>query len=250
LVLAFGCLVLDQVLTMVVWSSGHHATAILVAGLGGVMLPLILILRGLGLSWHRELKLHPLRWWEVCLVAAITASILPPIYALDGWSERFSKPDADVLEFYRGLVPNDLGGWIGGFMAIVIVGPLSEEVLFRGVFMQLGIRYLPIPIAISSTAILFALSHQALWLLLPIGALGIVLGLLAWWTRNVTSAWLCHALFNLAAFIELGWFRDPSASRLQAWSQNPTLWVPSLALAIMGMIVLGRCVQVQRTGDR
>ncbi len=131
-------------------------------------------------------------------------------------------------------------------MAVVIVGPLAEEVLFRGVLLQLGVRYVTVPIAVAATAIVFGISHQALWLLLPLAALGVVLGMLAWMTRNVTCAWLGHALFNLAAFAEMGWFRDPSSSRLQAWSQQPGLWIPSLGLAMTGMIVLGRYVRAQR----
>ncbi len=97
LVLAFGCLVLDQVLLMAMWSSGHHATAIILAGLGGILVPIVLILRALGLSWRRELNLHPLRWWEFCLVTTITLAFLPPIYALDVLSERLFPPGSDAL---------------------------------------------------------------------------------------------------------------------------------------------------------
>jgi len=247
LVLAFGCLVLDQVLTMALWSSGHHATAIMVGGLGGVVLPLMLITRALGLSWLRELGLHPMHWWEMSLVTMIAATILPPIYALDVLSERLFPPGREAMEFYTGLVPHDMRGWIGGFLAIVIVGPLAEEILFRGVMFQLGVRYIAVPIAIGVTAILFGISHLTLWMFLPITVLGIVLGMLTWMTRSVSSAWLCHALFNLAAFAELGWFQDPTASRLQARSQHPALWVPSLGLAIVGMVVLGRTVRAQKT---
>jgi membrane protease YdiL (CAAX protease family) len=246
LVLAFGCLILDQVLTMALWSSGHHSIAIIVGGLGGVLLPMVLILRALGLSWRRELNLHPLRWWEFCLVTTITLSFLPPIYALDVLSERLFPPGPDALEFYSGLVPHDLSSWIGGFLAVVIVGPLAEEVLFRGILFQLGIRYVTVPIAVVATALVFGISHQALWLLLPLTALGVLLGMLAWMTRNVTCAWLAHAIFNLGAFVEMGWFRDPSSSRLQAWSQQAGLWIPSLGLAIASMIVLARCLRAQR----
>jgi len=246
LVLAFGCLVLDQVLMMTTWSSGHHATAIIVGGLGGILVPVVLILRALGLSWRRELNLHPMRWWEVSLVTTITLTFLPPIYALDVLSERLFPPGPDALEFYTGLVPHNLSSWIGGVLAVVIVGPLAEEVLFRGILLPLGIRYVAVPIAVTAAALAFGISHQTFWMLLPLTALGVVLGMLAWMTRNVTCAWLGHALFNLVAVVEMGWFRDPSSSRLQAWSQQASLWIPSLGLAIASMIVLGRCVRAQR----
>jgi len=246
LVLAFGCLILDQVLMMALWSSGHHATAITVAGIGGVLVPMALVLRVLGLSWRRELGLHPMRWWEFCLVATITLGFLPPIYTLDVLSKRIFPPGEAAMEFYSALVPHDLSSWIGGFLAVVIVGPLAEEILFRGVLLQLGIRYVTVPVALAATAVVFGASHLTLWMLLPLAALGVVLGIVAWMTRNVTCAWLGHALFNLVAFAEMGWFRDPSSSRLQAWSRQPELWIPSLGLAIASMMVLARCIRAQR----
>lgn len=246
LVLAFGCLILDQVLMMAMWSSGHHATAIILAGIGGIFLPLVLILRALGLSWRRELNLHPMRWWELCLVTTITLTLLPSIYGLDVLSERLFPRGSAALEFYSALLPHDRASWIGGVLAVVLIGPLAEEVLFRGVLLQLGIRYLAVPVAILATALAFGISHLNLSMLIPLTVLGLTLGLLAWMTRNVACSWLGHALFNLVAFTEMGLIGDPGSSRLREWSQQPWIWIPSLGLAIASLVVLSRCIRIDR----
>ena len=238
--LVLGCLVLDQVLTAVIWATGHHATAILVASILGIGVPLAGVLRGLDLPWRLELGLHALRAREVLLVVWILGAALPPIYALDALSERCFPPRPEHLDFYAGLRPHDVATWVGGLLAVVVVGPLAEELLFRRLLLQLGVRLLAVPIAIVATGILFGVVHGALWSLLPLAVLGILLGFLAWTTRNVTSAWLAHALFNLAAFLELGVLGDPRALWLQQWSRHAILWIPSAVVACVGLVVLGR----------
>ena len=84
----------------------------------------------------------------------------------------------------------------------VLLGPLLEEVVYRGLFLQLTRRYLPSSIAIILSSAIFAITH------LPRG-MGTVLVafpmgcLFAWMVTRSGSLWpglLCHAVFNYSAY--------------------------------------------------
>jgi membrane protease YdiL (CAAX protease family) len=84
----------------------------------------------------------------------------------------------------------------------IIVGPLLEEVIYRGLILQLARRYAPVWAAIVLSSAVFAATHlvkgAAVTLLaFPMGCL------FAWMVvqrGSLYSAFLCHAAFNFAAF--------------------------------------------------
>jgi membrane protease YdiL (CAAX protease family) len=83
------------------------------------------------------------------------------------------------------------------FFTAVIVAPVAEELLFRGIILRglLG-RFKPW-MAISLSAMLFALMHMNPWQTVPQFGLGLVLG---WFYLRTRSLWPCiagHALNNL-----------------------------------------------------
>jgi hypothetical protein len=83
----------------------------------------------------------------------------------------------------------------------VLLGPLLEEVVYRGLFLQLARRYLPVWVAIALPSAVFAITH------LPRGlgtvALAFPLGCLYAWmviqSGSLYPGYLCHAMFNFAA---------------------------------------------------
>ncbi|MBS2030114.1 MAG: CPBP family intramembrane metalloprotease [Deltaproteobacteria bacterium] len=84
-------------------------------------------------------------------------------------------------------------------LAVVLAAPLGEETMFRGVLQPSLARSLRPAGAIAITAALFSLIH-----LDPIGflarmELGIVFGLLVFWTRSLWVSMAAHAANNLFA---------------------------------------------------
>jgi hypothetical protein len=92
-------------------------------------------------------------------------------------------------------------GLIGGsiwltFLAVVVVGPLTQELLFRGVILQGFLRNYNRRKAIIASALLFALFHLSPWQFPLAFLLGVVLG---WWlvvTGSLLPCLLGHALAN------------------------------------------------------
>lgn len=93
-------------------------------------------------------------------------------------------------------------GIIGGLALVVILwGPLTEEIFFRGfVFSGLVVRLGVLGAALASS-LLFALAHVDPRLMVPIFITGL---LLAWLYHKTGSIWSCfaaHALQNALAFM-------------------------------------------------
>lgn len=87
--------------------------------------------------------------------------------------------------------------------ATIILAPLGEEIMFRGIlYPAIKARGFP-HLALWGTAALFAVIHLNLPTLLPLMFLAIVLTLLYEQTNNLLACVLAHGLFNAANFITL-----------------------------------------------
>lgn len=100
------------------------------------------------------------------------------------------------------------GEGIAVFVALVVLAPVSEELLFRGVLLRsLLARHGPWP-AVAWSAAAFALLHllegtQVLRILPVLFVLGVVLGLAVVRTGRLGRAVLIHAGFNLLTTVTL-----------------------------------------------
>ncbi|EIJ41120.1 CAAX amino terminal protease family [Beggiatoa alba B18LD] len=82
------------------------------------------------------------------------------------------------------------------FMTIVLIAPVCEEMLFRGIFLRSFLyEYKPIE-AIFLSSILFAFTHFSIYQLIPLFLLGMFWGWLYYRTRSLWTAILGHVLYN------------------------------------------------------
>jgi membrane protease YdiL (CAAX protease family) len=88
-------------------------------------------------------------------------------------------------------------------LAAVIFAPIIEEIIFRGVLYPTVKRYFSPKAALWGVALLFALSHQNVTVILPLTVLAIFLTFLYETTRNLLAPILAHSLFNAANFVLL-----------------------------------------------
>lgn len=89
------------------------------------------------------------------------------------------------------------------YLTAAIAAPLFEEVLFRGFLLPSLTRYLPVWGAIMASALLFAIAHLSLSEILPLTALGIVLGVVYTRSRNLLAPMLLHSLWNSGTLLSL-----------------------------------------------
>jgi membrane protease YdiL (CAAX protease family)/predicted negative regulator of RcsB-dependent stress response len=89
------------------------------------------------------------------------------------------------------------------FITAVICAPFFEELLFRGFLLPSLTRYLPVWGAIGASSLLFAIAHLSLSEVLPLTALGSVLGVVYTRSRNLLAPMLIHAMWNSGTLMSL-----------------------------------------------
>lgn len=89
------------------------------------------------------------------------------------------------------------------FFTAAIAAPLFEELLFRGFLLPSLTRYLPVWTSILVSSLLFAAAHLSLSEILPLTALGIVLGVVYTRSRNLLAPMLLHSLWNSGTLLSL-----------------------------------------------
>jgi membrane protease YdiL (CAAX protease family) len=93
-------------------------------------------------------------------------------------------------------------------LTALVVAPLFEEVLFRGVLLPVAGQRLGGAGAVVLSAAIFAIAHLSLAELAPLFVLGLGLGWLRWRSGRLGSAVLMHALWNGLTFMNLLFLAD------------------------------------------
>ncbi len=139
--------------------------------------------------------------------------------------------------FLRGIIGSQSSLW-GSILILVIVAPLTEEFLFRGLFLHGFLSHYSVKKAILVSAVLFGLIHLNPWQFLGATVLGIVF---AWWfvhTRSLVPCLFGHALNNALPIIygrllqlEIPGYSDESLEHVQ----HQPLWFDGLGLLLAGL---------------
>jgi membrane protease YdiL (CAAX protease family) len=146
-----------------------------------------------GLPRRDVLALHaPPSWWRaIGLSAAAVVVILVGAYVLLALTRAGDEQNLTP----EGWDGSRAGQYAASFVAVVLIGPVVEELLYRGVGLSLLEPYGPW-VAVGVTALIFGLGHG---LLLSLGAFvwfGIVVALVRLRTRSLYPAILVHSTFN------------------------------------------------------
>jgi CAAX protease family protein len=96
--------------------------------------------------------------------------------------------------------PGELMGWVG---VIVVLAPLTEELLFRGMVYRYAAAHLPEPAALGISAVFFGLLHWNAASFLPLVALGLALNMAYRYTGRLITPIVMHAAFNLNTLVYL-----------------------------------------------
>ncbi|MEJ0089689.1 MAG: tetratricopeptide repeat protein [Limisphaerales bacterium] len=95
-------------------------------------------------------------------------------------------------------------------LAIVIVGPMVEEILFRGLIYGALQRRLRVTGTILASSLLFALVHLQVIGFIPLFCFGLLLGWCRWKTESVGLSMLIHGLNNGFSVVLVKYFENGS----------------------------------------
>ena len=156
-------------------------------------------LRATGVSWRARLASAGLVAGLLVLVRLGAWGYGALAQAL-GWDPPVREV-ADLTEVFGPTV----WGLLLSIALVVIVAPLVEEVVFRGVLQDAFAAEWDWRVAIALSAGLFALYHLILWLFIPLFALGVACGWLAHTRRTLLPAISLHAAYNVLPVVIAFW---------------------------------------------
>ncbi|MFN3892267.1 MAG: lysostaphin resistance A-like protein [Beijerinckiaceae bacterium] len=140
-------------------------------------------------------------WPRITRTGWILIALAPVYHILAGALLRYFFPN-----FALWLIPpKDIGALALSFLMIVVLAPLTEELLFRGwIFGALRARF-SARFTVLATAFLFAIVHWDQTGLYPVAVLapGFVLSVIRERTDSVKPAVMAHAIYNLIGWLLL-----------------------------------------------
>lgn len=186
------------------------ANAIFVHGFLLVIILVFLRVNRMGLAVAFGLRQRPPA--RVLLLSAGAGLLVVPVAWLLGKLSVLLIEDAgstaqvqSAVQFLQAAPP--LGERVFMGFSVVLLAPLVEEMLFRGI-LHPAIKQAGFPrAALFGTAFLFAVYHSNLMTFVPLYVLAIVLALVYEATDNLIAAILLHAWFNAVNYVVLitGW---------------------------------------------
>jgi uncharacterized protein len=138
---------------------------------------------------------------ELGLMAILLATRAEYVQLVRSFGFRPPSVEKQLL----GLFGPGLAGLALAFGVTVVLAPIVEELFFRGFVFGVLKERMPVWLAILLSALIFAVYHFSLWLVVPIVLLGIALAWLAHWQRSIWPAVACHGLNNLLAVLVVYW---------------------------------------------
>lgn len=168
---------------------GNTMTFSLISGLLTLM-AILIFYRGCGKKpsealWIRRVP-APTLWEGAALAPGLYFVVAMALFALpEAWLESYSEASAGL----------DSGGVLG-VLAVVVVAPVVEEFIFRGLIMTRLSKAMPGWLAILLSAAIFGLCHgHPVWFAYAF-VLGAVFGLMDWRAGSIWPSILGHVAFN------------------------------------------------------
>jgi membrane protease YdiL (CAAX protease family) len=164
---------------------------------------------------------------EICPTRSVVPSLYPLMVLLilgleillseaDNVLRTFLPAPQWLMDQLLDLVRGEQSLW-GSILVLVIVAPLTEELLFRGLILDGFLRKYSVTKSIFVSSLLFALYHLNPWQFIGAFVGGIIL---AWWrvsTGSIVPCILGHALKNAIPMIILG-----MKIEISGYSSDPT----------------------------
>lgn len=133
-------------------------------------------------------------------------------------------------ELMQSLQAQGSGDWLINLLAVGVLVPIAEELLFRGVLISEWKLCMPKSLAILLSALLFGIFHGNLIQSGYAFLLGLVLGVLYVWTESILYPILLHMFFNLIG--------GCLADALQQMGERGAFWMFALTLIQLGCFLL------------
>lgn len=107
-----------------------------------------------------------------------------------------------AMKYARAVVPESSESWMLTCVQTVIIAPLFEEFIFRGIILEkLLQRGYTSGMSVSVATVLFAIGHQSIVQSIAALACGVCLGVLYVKRRSLSACIMAHGLYNGIVFV-------------------------------------------------
>jgi membrane protease YdiL (CAAX protease family) len=201
--------------------------------------------------WIR--RRHTVNFKEIFSLDKVSAIyLLPMTLMITGSGILLSEVDNIMREIlpmsdfwikaFNDLLGNNFAIW-KGFIAVAVVAPITEEIIFRGIILRGFLKHYSIKKSIIVSALIFGLIHMNPWQFVSASIGGLILG---WWyvkTNSIVLTIFGHALNNSISYfvsfigLEIAGFSSSSNAL-----QHQPAWfnLLGMTLAIAGMLWLNK----------
>ena len=168
------------------------------------------------------------------------------------WALRFHKWEDDYSEQIMAMASmKNIWDYLFTLTVIALAPAIFEEVLFRGGFQQIFIKWFgSVWIGILITSILFSAVHVSFYGFLPRAALGIILGLLFYYSKNIWLNIFAHFLNNGIAVTQLYAMSKNGKIPKEAMDDSMPFFsgpVSSMVIVLLVMVTLTALIPLIKT---
>ena len=152
------------------------------------------------------------------------------------WVNTQIPPPPWFWELFNKIFESDYGIY-GAILKIVIIAPIIEELIFRGIIMHGLMRNYPKLIAIFFSGLLFALFHLNPWQFPATFILGMLLGWLMVRTRNIFACIAGHAINNGLVLLSIEYADQINNFSFSLMPKNSQLMISGLVMLISLVLI-------------
>jgi membrane protease YdiL (CAAX protease family) len=221
----------------------YHPLKKIILGVGSVIFILWYGFRKTGNPLREVFPLKKFNLFLIFLFFLFFLGIQQWLNVVNKWVDTALPPPAWFWEMFDKIFENDFGFW-GAFMKVVVIAPVVEELIFRGVIMHGLMRNYSKGAAVFFSGFLFALFHLNPWQFPATFVLGMILGWVMIRTRNIGLCITGHAINNLLVLSSITWIQQIKESPLASLSVMHVLMISAfmiiLSLALMVVVTRGK----------
>lgn len=145
--------------------------------------------------------------------------------------DKALPPPTWFWELFNKIFESDYGIY-GAILKVVIMAPVIEELIFRGVIMHGLMRNYSKFTAVFVSALMFALFHLNPWQFPATFILGIVLGILMVRTRNIFLCIIGHAINNGLVLVSIQYWDEIQKTAFFQESRPNQLVISAIIVAV------------------
>ena len=163
--------------------------------------------------------------------------LIPETTSIGKWMKASEESAAKQIGFM--LKRNTVQDLLLNLVLVAVFAGIGEELFFRGVLQRLFIKLFKNPwVGILVTAFIFSAIHLQFYGFIPRFILGILLGLLYWYSGSLWPAIIAHFIYDAFAVVMI-WFNPALAEEdsVAVSFGNKTL-LASMSLALIIVIVI------------